>query len=104
MANNYPKILYDNRLKDATPVASSTAAGDFNVLNLRDWKAFTWWKPQSLPATVTVDCGVARAADYAFVYGHDLVSSHAAIAIEASNDNFATWVSVSSSNFVDYSD
>lgn len=64
-----PKFLYDNRFDDATPVASSTAAGDFNVLNLRDWRAYTWWKPASIPATVTVDSGSAKARDYLLVYG-----------------------------------
>jgi hypothetical protein len=64
-----PKFLYDNRFSDATPVASSTAAGDFNVLNLRDWRPFTWWKPTAVPATVTVDSVSAQARDYALVYG-----------------------------------
>jgi len=50
-----PKFFYDNRFDDATPVASSTAAGDFNVLNLRDWRPFTFWKPSAMPATVTGD-------------------------------------------------
>lgn len=53
--NGLPIILYDNRFADATPVASSTAVGDYHVLNLRDWRNFTWWKPASVPATVTVD-------------------------------------------------
>jgi hypothetical protein len=64
-----PKFLYDSRFDDATPVASSTAAGDFNVLNLRDWRAYTWWKPASIPATVTVDSGSAKARDFLLVYG-----------------------------------
>jgi len=69
MAAQKPKILYDNRLKDATPVASSTASGDFNVLNLRDWRRYTWWKPSAIPATVTVDSGISKARDYFLVYG-----------------------------------
>ncbi len=64
-----PKFLYDNRFADATPVASSTETGDFNVLNLRDWRPYTWWKPTAIPATVTVDSGSARARDYMLVYG-----------------------------------
>jgi hypothetical protein len=47
-----PKILYDNRFKDAAPVASSTAVGNFNVLNMTDFRPYTWWKPTALPATV----------------------------------------------------
>lgn len=64
-----PKLFYDNRFDDATPVASTTAAGDFNVLNLRDWRPYTWWKPSAIPATVTVDSGSAKASDYLLVYG-----------------------------------
>jgi len=84
-----PKFLYDNRLNDATPVASSTAAGDFNVLNLRDWRPYTWWKPSAMPATVTVDCGSAKAADYALIYGHDLFTQGATVEIRGSTDNFS---------------
>lgn len=81
--NGLPLILYESRFKDAVPVASSTAAGDYNVLNLRDWRNFTWWKPAAIPATVTVNSGSAKAADYFFVYG-------GAGTYEAhhSNDNF----------------
>lgn len=64
-----PKFLYDSRFEDASPVASSTAAGDFNVANLVDFRAYTWWKPASIPATVTVDSGSAKARDYMLVYG-----------------------------------
>lgn len=64
-----PKFLYDNAFNDATPVASSTAAGDYNVLNLRDWRPYTWWKPSAAPSNVTVDSGAPRARDYMLVYG-----------------------------------
>lgn len=84
-----PCILYNNRLADATPVASSTAAG-YNVLNLLDYRSYTWWKPTALPATVTVDCGSAKAADYAAIYGHNLGSLAATLEVRASTDNFST--------------
>jgi len=85
---SHPKFLFENRLDDAVPVASSTAAGDYNVLNLRDWRPFTWWKPVAMPATVTVDCGSAKAADYALIYGHDLFTQGATVEIRGSTDNF----------------
>ena len=59
-----PAILYDNRLADAAPAASDTAAGDFDVANLADWRPFTWWRPATMPATVTVDSGAAAPVDY----------------------------------------
>lgn len=79
-----PKFLYDNRFADATPVASSTAAGDFAVANLTDWRPYTWWKPASIPATVTVDSGGAKARDYMLVYGE--AGTYEA---RGSTDNFA---------------
>lgn len=88
MTMQMPNILYDNRFKDATPAASTTAAG-YNVLNLRDWRPYTWWKPTALPATVTVDCGSAKAADYAVVWGHDLFTQGATVEIRGSTDNFS---------------
>jgi hypothetical protein len=86
MAN--PRILYENRLLDAAPVASTTAAG-FNVLNLRDWRNYTYWQPTTLPATVTVDCGSSKSADYAVFYGHNLFTKGCTVEIRKSTDNFA---------------
>lgn len=80
----FPAFYYENRLDDGTPAASTTAAGDFNVLNLRDWRPYTWWKPTAVPATVTVDCGSAKAADYMVVYG-----GAATYEVRGSTDNFA---------------
>lgn len=88
MATDYPKILHENRLDDATPVASTTATG-YSVLNLRDFRPYTWWKPTALPATVTVDCATAKAADYWAVYGHDLFTQGCTIELRGSTDNFA---------------
>lgn len=83
-----PLVLYESRLNDATPAASSTAAG-YNVLNLRDARPYSFWKPSAMPATVTVDCGSSKAADYLAVYGHDLFSRGCTIEIRKSTDNFA---------------
>jgi hypothetical protein len=55
MAN--PLVLYDNRFEDGTPTATDTAAG-YNVLNIRDWKTYTFWKGTAAdPMYLTVDCG-----------------------------------------------
>ncbi|MEW6314631.1 MAG: hypothetical protein AB1513_11430 [Pseudomonadota bacterium] len=88
MAIALPIIAWDNRLSDATPAASSTATG-YNVLNLRDFRPYTWWKPSAMPATVTVDCVSAKAADCCAVYGHDLGSKGATLEVRGSTDNFS---------------
>ncbi len=89
MANGYPQILHDNRLDDATPVASTTATG-YDVLNLRDWRPYTWWKPTALPATVTVDCASPVAADYFLIWGHDLFTHGCTVELRGSTDNFVS--------------
>ena len=83
-----PKILWDNRLADALAVASSTAA-TYNVVNLSDWRAYTYWQPTSLPATVTVNCGSAKAADYGALYRHDLATQGVSVEVRGSTDNFS---------------
>lgn len=83
-----PLVLYENRLNDAVPVASTTAAG-FSVLNLRDARPYTFWKPTANPSTVTVDCGSAKLADYLLVYGHNAGSTGCTVEIRKSTDNFA---------------
>lgn len=83
-----PTLFYDNRLADATLVASSTALGSYAAANVADWRPFTWWKPTALPATLTVDCGVAKAADYALVHSHTLYSAGCTLEVRGSTDNF----------------
>jgi len=82
------KILFESRFNDATPAASSTATG-FDVLNLIDYRSFSWWKPASMPATITVDCGSAQAADYCAIWGHDLNATGCELEVRGSTDNFA---------------
>ena len=89
MSVGLPKILYDSRFNDGTPVGSSTASG-FNALNIRDMRPYSFWKPTAMPAAVTVDCGSAKAADYAAVYAHDLFSRGASLEIRGSTDNFVS--------------
>lgn len=84
-----PKLFYDDRFADATPVASTTdATADFAVAYLSDWRPYTFWKPTALPATVTVNSGSAKAADYFLIWGHDLFTQGATIELRGSTDNF----------------
>lgn len=82
-----PKIVHDNRLDDATPTSSGDAAG-YSVLNLRDWRPFTYWKPSALPGTVTVDCGAPKAVDNWLIWGHTLHTNGNTIELHGSTDNF----------------
>lgn len=82
------KIFHESRFDDAIPVASTTATG-FDVLNLLDWRPYTKWQPTALPATVTVDCGSAKSADYCVVWEHDLFTQGATLEVRGSTDNFS---------------
>lgn len=86
----YPKLLFDNRFADAIPVASTTAAGNYAAANIADMRAYTWHKPTGLPYTNRVNCGSAKAANFALVYGHDLFTQSATFEVRASTDNFVT--------------
>lgn len=88
MATDYPKFLYDSRFNDATPAASTTATG-YDVANLIDYRSYTWWKPTAMPATVTVDCGAAKSADYAIIWSHNLGTLGLTVEVRGSTDNFA---------------
>lgn len=83
-----PKLLFDNRFADATPVATNTETGNYAAANVADMRPYTWWKAASLPASITVDCGSAKAADFALVYGHDLFAKSATFEVRGSTDNF----------------
>jgi len=82
----HPFIVWDNRFADATPVASSTISGA--AANLADFRPYTGWKPSTLPATVTVDCGSAKSADCLALYNHDLFSKGCTVEVRVSTDNF----------------
>ncbi len=85
-----PYILYDDRLADGTPTATTTASG-YDVKNLTDWRPYTYWKAGSNAIQyITVDCGAAKAADSLAIYGHDLFTQVAQVSVECSSDNFAT--------------
>ncbi len=82
------KILYDNRLRDAVPVGSTTAAGTL-ARNVADARPYTWWRPTALPATLTVDCDTAKAADAACIVAHNLASMGCDVQIRGSTDGFS---------------
>jgi len=83
----FPKILFDSRLADVTLVASSVAAG-FDVQNLIDFRPYTWFKPNVMPATITANLTASGNADYCFVYGHDMGTQNTTFEVRGSTDNF----------------
>lgn len=94
-----PILLYDNRLGDGTPTATSTAAGS-SVLNLKDLRTYTFWKAvDNATQYLTVDCGSAKSADCLGIIGHNFASTGATISVECSSDNFVGDVTVALAGF-----
>lgn len=100
-----PIILYDNRLEDGTPIASSTASG-YDVLNLKDFRDYTYWKANNTttPCYITVDCGSAQDADCLGILKHNFNTISASISVECSSDNFSGDTTVALSAFSPSSD
>ena len=89
-ANAYPLILADNRLLDAVPTATDTAAG-YSVSNITDLRPFTWWQAASLGTKyITVNCGSAKSADSIGIIGHNFFTASATVSVESSA-NGADW-------------
>lgn len=87
MAN--PRIYYDNRFDDGAIIATAADAGTAGE-NIADWRAYTFYRPASLPATITVDCGAAKSADYVLIAAHDLFSKGCTVEVRASTDGFVS--------------
>jgi len=89
-ANAKPTILAESRLLDGTPEATDTASG-YDVLNIRDYRPYTFWVAASSGTKyITVDCGAAAAADALAVIGHNLYTADATVSVESSG-NGSDW-------------
>ena len=100
-----PLILYDNRLNDGTPVATTTDTG-YDVLNLKDLRSYTFWQAANTttPCYITVDCGSAKSADCLGIFKHNFNTIGASISVECSSDNFASDTTVALAAFAPATD
>jgi len=86
-ANAKPLILYDNRFEDADPTATDTET-DYNVLNLIDWRDYTFWQADSAGTKyIKVDCGAAATADTLAIAGHNFYTASANLSLASSTDD-----------------
>lgn len=65
----HARIGWRNVVRDAVVTATSETAG-FPVSSLKNPLTYDRWLPSSLPATVTIDAGVAVPVDYVGVAAH----------------------------------
>ncbi len=100
-----PAILYDNRLDNGTPVSSVAVDAGYDVLNLRDWRDYTFWQATGAgPFYITVNCASAKTANTLVIYKHNLGTVGATISVECSSDNFVTDTTVALTGFVPSND
>lgn len=69
----HARIGYDNGVNETSLTASSSAAG-FPASHLATPFTFELWKPDQLPASVSIDLEYARAVDYIAIGAHTLGS------------------------------
>lgn len=74
----YPKILFDNRLRDGGLTASSTASDGFSIANVTDFRPYSYWKPgNEAQPSIVVDVsagGLVKTGDYLLIHSHTLGS------------------------------
>lgn len=89
----YPYLLYKNVFDDGTPTATNTATG-YDVLNIRDSRAYTYWKATGFGTLyLTVNAGSAKSCDTLGIFSHNLGTASASVSVEHSPDG-AAWTEV----------
>ena len=96
----YTHIGYDNIIPDSAITGSSSQAG-FDVTALQNPFTYEFWKPVSLPATVTVDANTAFTADYVGLGSVELVNCN--VLLESSADGI-TYVEAVSADILTNND
>lgn len=100
-----PSILYSNLLDYGTPVSSVTVDSGYSVLNLKDWRNYTFWQATGTgPFYITINCNAVKAADTLALFGHNLGTIGATVSLEGSSDNFSTDTTVALAGFVPTND
>lgn len=89
VTDSLPTILWNNIFASGTLTASSEATG-YPKENAVSEATYNAWKPNSLPAQLTVDYGTAVAVDSAAIVAHNCGTSGNTILVQSSTDN-TTW-------------
>lgn len=95
MGMNLGDVLWDNVLRDATPVESAAAASGFEVINATDWRDFTLYRPQA-SAYFTVTLPADRVVDTCcWFVGTAFAGSSITLSYESSVGVFTTLATLS---------
>jgi hypothetical protein len=87
--DSLPTILSDNIFTSGTLSASTEAAG-YPKENAVSEATYNAWKPTALPATLSIDKGVAVSVNSAALVAHNCGTSGNTVEVQSSTDN-TTW-------------
>lgn len=83
MADDLPRILYDNALAECSSLTASSSATDNPVDLLADWKPYTSWKPASGSShTITAIWATERTITGWACWGHNLKTLSGSVLVE----------------------
>lgn len=94
---NHARILYESIATNDNIIASSESAG-FPGIAAVNSDTYEYWLPVTMPATFTVDAGVAKDVDSVGIAAHSFADDNVTITIEYSTDGIA-WSGVSTGAF-----
>lgn len=83
-----PTILYNNLFLNGV-LTASTEATNYAKENVRSENTVKAWQPTALPATLSVDLGVATSADSFAIISHNCGTKGNTILLESSTDNIS---------------
>lgn len=83
-----PTILFNNLFLNGT-LAASTEAVNYAKENVRSENTVKSWRPTALPATLSVDLGVATSADSFAIVSHNCGTNGNTVYLESSTDGIA---------------
>lgn len=88
----HARIGHDNFVPSSTVTATTEATG-FPADAVKRQTTWERWKPTAMPATLNIDAGVAKSANYIGIAAHTLGSSAVTVVVEYSLDN-AAWTTI----------
>ena len=87
---NHPRIGYKS-IATTSNVTASTAAAGFPASGAVNSLTYESWRPETLPATWTVDAGASVDSDYVGIGNHSFAIDRCSIQVQYSTDDI-TWV------------
>ncbi len=79
---NAPQFGYQTYLRSMATIIATSEQPDFEATNVANDLTYNFWKPQSLPATISFTLPEARQADYLGIAANDLKQKQCSVVFE----------------------